>query len=301
MEKIQIGTSNIAYRIIGKGKINIIIEGSINSCNAEWWNFCEKLADKYTFLVYDRAGYGESSKSTLARTPENIVSELESLIKSLNLDNQIILIGHSQGGLYAELFAIRNQSLVKGLLLLDPLSYKDSLFQEKLTADEYKKSGVDKSMSFKIGKAVTRFGLGFLFKGMLKKAPPFYYYHFSKESEDYILKSLQKYSQYETALNEYIFSHNEGNLSSFINMKEKINIPVVLITHSPQKMIAEIEYYGNTSNELAKKVDDLWQHIMEQMMYLSTNNKKVTAENSSHYIHLTDFDLVKEELEQLFI
>ncbi len=66
-------------------------------------------------------------------------------------------------------------------------------------------------------------------------------------------------------------------------------------------MIAEIEYYGNTSNELAKKVDDLWQHIMEQMMYLSTNNKKVTAENSSHYIHLTDFDLVKEELEQLFI
>jgi len=294
--RMDIGSASIAYRVFGEGRIDTVVEGCLGSCSAEWWDICERLSSERTILAYDRAGYGESSVSSLSRTPENIASELESLLGKLDTEERMILLGHSQGGLYAELYALRNPNRVRGLLLLDPLSWEDSVFRERLTPDEFKKSGVDKTASYRIGKLVAGLGLGFLFKGAIKRAPPFYYGAFSEKAEAYIMRSSMKRSQHETSLEEYRLSHAEENLRAFEGADGALDIPITLVAHSPRIMIEEIEYFGNAGHELAAKIDGIWQEIMEGTMRLSTNRRKTIAENSGHYIHLTDFDLVRAEL-----
>ncbi len=103
---INIGSATLAYKIFGKGKVNIVVESSLNSCIGEWWHLAEQLSEKYTILLYERAGYGLSTTSTLIRTPKNIANELHLLLSSIEHEKKLIFIGHSQGGLYVQQYGV---------------------------------------------------------------------------------------------------------------------------------------------------------------------------------------------------
>ncbi len=285
---LDIGSARNAYRIFGDGPIDIVIEGALNSSMYEWTNFCAQRG-QMTVLCYDRAGYGESSPSTGQRNPDTIVDELDQLLCGLEVRRPIVLVGHSQGGLYATLYALKHKEAVKRLILLDPLSVTDSDFKSKLTKSEYQSSGVDKTTMLKMAHLIASWGLAFLFKGMLKKAPPFYYCAYEKDDEHRILKALLKKTHYRTALAEYMYAHDSASLSSFSG---RTSCGISLIRHSPAKLEAEIVEYGGTSPETAKKIEVLWQEIMRAMLKFGSDVEEIEAVNSSHYIHLTEVELV---------
>ncbi len=299
MDFCDIRTAKIAYRIFGTPPVSIVIEGAINSCNAEWWEFCTELT-AHSVLVYDRAGYGESSVSTLKRTPENIVKEFSTLLKNLNIKDDFVLVGHSQGGLYATLFTVLHPEKVKALILLDPLSYRDNDFRSLLSESEFSASGVDKSTTFKIGRILTGLHLGFLFKNQLKRVPPFTYHTFTADAENYILKSLMQPKQYSTALDEYRFSHDETQLAYFSGVAQQVSTKFVLITHSSSKLIEEYVSSWRVDRDLAEKVESIWQKLMEAMITFSKNSEKLIAPNSGHYMHLTDQEIVLSEIRKIF-
>lgn len=303
MNKCDIGSANIAYRIYGSGNRTIVIDSCLGSCSAEWWHIGEALSDKYRILIYDRAGYGESTVSTLSRTPRNIASELNKLLKSLNIDKNIVLLGHSQGGLNAIQYATMYPDQVKGLVLLDPATPFDHEFKEKLSKTEYKKSGGDKTMGFRIGMVITSLRLGFIFKPLLKKSPPFCYCEFSDEVKAYLLKALCKKSTYKTALAEYRFAHKEEYTKDIVGAMKNAalqDIPITLLTHSSEFYIKELEYYANLDQQTARKVEFLWQEIMKRCLLLSRHTEHITAPNSGHYIQLTDYDLIRKSIDCLF-
>lgn len=299
MEVADIGTAKLAYRIFGNGGVNIVIEAALNSCSAEWWHIAEGLANRFTVLVYDRAGYGTSSVSQLKRTPQNIADELYQLILKVGITGKIVFIGHSQGGLYIQQFVRSYPELVKGIILVDPLSANDDKFMDLLSPGEYKKSGVNKLQALKMGAAITSIGLGFLLKPLLKKAPPFYYCKdFSEAAVKYMLSCLIKSKQYKTAVSEYLLSHMENEIK---DLKVKGNfpeIPLILVTHNSKACVEEIMYYGNTTKELAEKIESIWQNIMKEYLYFSPKAKLMQAEKSSHYIHLTEFEIVESALDE---
>jgi pimeloyl-ACP methyl ester carboxylesterase len=300
MDFCDIGTAKIAYRIFGTPPVSIIIEGAINSCNAEWWEFCTELKD-HSILVYDRAGYGESSVSALQRTPENIVKEFSALLQNLNIKNDFVLVAHSQGGLYATLFTLQQPERVKALILLDPLSYRDNDFKSLLSEKEFYASGVDKSKTFKIGRILTGLHFGFFLKGLLKKNPPFNYHTFTTDAENYILKSLMQPKQYSTALEEYRFSHDETQLAYFKGFAQQVSTKFILITHSSSKLIEEYVSIWGVDKDLAEKVENIWQKLMEAMITFSKNLEKLTAPNSGHYMHLTDQEIVLNEIRKILV
>ncbi len=297
MEFCDIGTAKIAYRIFGTSPVSIIIEGAICSCNAEWWEFCTELKDHST-LVYDRAGYGESSVSTLQRTPENITKEFSTLLSNLNIQNDFVLVGHSQGGLYATLFTLQHPEKVKALILLDPLSFRDNDFKSLLTEKEFYASGVDKSRTFNMGKLLTGLHLGFLFKGLFKRIPPLNYHTFTTDAETYILKSLMQPKQYSTALEEYRLSHDEKQLACFKDGAQLLDNKFILITHSSAKLIEEYVSNLRVDKDLAEIVENIWQKLMEAMLTFSKNSERLTASHSGHYIHLTDQEMVLNEIRE---
>jgi len=295
MKLYDVGSAKLAYQIYGAGERTFVIDTALGTCSAEWWHIADRLAKTSRVLVYDRAGYGKSSVSTLERTPANISSELKKLLEGLHIDENIILIGHSQGGLYAVQFAIMFPKTVDGIILLDPATPFDQEFKEALSPKEYKQSGVDKTASLKLGKAVTSVGLGFAVKPLLRKSPPFYYHDFTPEAREYLLRSQCSKNTYKTALAEYAFSHDSVQtkaISEAVSVSALTDLPIRLITHASDFYIKELEQYGGMDAKTAGKVEALWQDIMAKFLSLSRCSEHISAPNSGHYIHLTDEELL---------
>ena len=172
---IQISSAQLAYALYGDGKVGIVIEMGLGASMAEWNQLAKRLSGQKTVLLYQRAGYGASGDSALARTPGNIALELRQLLEQLPHEEQVTLLGHSQGGLYVWKFARMYPELVCRVVLLDPLSPEDYRFRVELTEEEFKKSGADKTEGLRLNLKLTRLHLGWLVKKTMAGAPPFYY------------------------------------------------------------------------------------------------------------------------------
>ena len=110
------------YKIFGNKTVDIVIEMGLGACIAEWESLARKLSEDHGVLVYERAGINHSDKSDKERTPMNIAKELMNLLDEIPHYEKLVVIGHSQGGLYAAEFCGIYPEIVKGLILLDPLS-----------------------------------------------------------------------------------------------------------------------------------------------------------------------------------
>lgn len=282
-----------AYRVFGKGEAELIIEMGLGTSAGEWRHIAEKLSEKYTVLLYER-----SREIKPERTPENIARELRALLQRLGCEKKTMIVAHSQGGLYAQQFARLYPEMTKGLVLLDPLSASDSEYKKILTPDEQKKSGFDKSANLAAMQKLAKLHLGFIIKGVMRKAPPFYYYNgFSAEDTDYILESVTKSEVYASALEEYRLAHEEALVRPLREKEGFPKIPLFLVTHTREFMIKEIEEFGHADRQCAEKAEDLWQSLMKRYLELSAVSEYRQAENSGHSIHLTEPELIDEALE----
>lgn len=68
--------------------------------------------------------------------------------------------------------------------------------------------------------------------------------------------------------------------------------PLTLVTHDSKLSIREIQQFGGATQEQAGKIETLWQEIMGAYLTCAVKGERIWAEHSSHYIHLTDSDLV---------
>ena len=128
---------------------------------------------------------------------------------------------------------------------------------------------------------------------MMASAPPFYYDNsFSKAKRKEILASLGKAQTYETALSEYSCGHDLNELTGLLEKSKSLTATLILVTHDSQISCQEIREFGGASEEQARKIEALWQEIMGAYLSCCENGEWLRAEHSSHYIHLTDPDLV---------
>lgn len=285
------------YKVFGKEPVEIVIEMGLGSCASEWIPFAKQLGKEYGVLVYERAGINQSARSKGERTPHNIAVELHELLHQVNHQEKMILIAHSQGGLYAQQFCRLYPDLVKGMILLDPLSAKDSEFKERLTKKEYKKSGVDKSQNFKIMRTLAKLKLGGITKRMLKNAPPFYYYkEYSQEETTDILSCADSVMYASTVLEEYQCAHEPEEIKGLTDATNFPDIPLILITHSSELAIEESMKFGGNRREFAEKIERMWQEIMKGYLDYSNKSQWIQAEMSTHYIHLQEPELIEKAL-----
>ncbi len=85
-----------------------------------WKTILPALSQEYSVLTYNRPGYGASPMMSTPRDGQHIVTELRILLQELNLPPPYILVGHSIGGLYMQLFARQHPEDVAALVLIDP-------------------------------------------------------------------------------------------------------------------------------------------------------------------------------------
>lgn len=289
---IQIPSARLACEVYGEGSVSLVVEMGLGAVTAEWRQLAERLARRCTVLLYQRAGYGASSASDLPRTPGNIALELRHLLDRLPHAEKLTLLAHSQGGLYAWAFARAYPELTGRLVLLGPLSPQDFRFRAELTETEFRKSGADKTAGLEWNRKLTRMHLSWLVKQMMSGAPPFYYSSFPAADRAEILASLGAVRTYETALAEYRCGHDLIELAGLLKKEEPVAAPLTLVTHDSQTACQEIQKFGGASEAEARKIEALWQEIMDAYLPCAVRAEKLRAPSSSHCIHLTDPELV---------
>ena len=80
-----------------------------------------KITDVRT-MSYDRSGFG---KSELGPNNFNAIDEVDALkkcLETIGIKKNLILVGHSYGGLLVQLYTARYPKLVSGLVLIDPMN-----------------------------------------------------------------------------------------------------------------------------------------------------------------------------------
>lgn len=296
LDSKEIEGQYISYCIFGEGDIDLVIEMGLGAVAGEWWHIAECLSKQFTVLLYER---GRNISKT--RSSKNIAVELHTLLRKLPCKSNIIFLAHSQGGLYAQQFARMYPDMVRGVVFVDPLSANDNTYKSVFpTAEEQKKSGFDKSENFVIMRKMASWHLGFVIKLIMRKAPPFYYYNqFSPEAKKYILNELTKVSLHDASLEEYRLAHEEKEICQLKAKGDFPQIPIVLITHGSEFEIKEIMEFGQTTKDFAAKVEELWQSLMQEYLTFTEQSILLRANNSGHYIHLTDFEVIMQALQWL--
>lgn len=110
------------------GSAIVVFENGLDGKMYWWSKVIPEIAKDATTFAYNRPGYGSSHTVSSPRDGLHIVDELRALLESNELKPPYVLVGHSLGGLYMQLFARRYPEDVAGLVLVDsthPNQFKD--------------------------------------------------------------------------------------------------------------------------------------------------------------------------------
>ncbi|GAA1596207.1 alpha/beta hydrolase [Kribbella hippodromi] len=125
---INRGNRVLTWLEAGSASPSVVFEAGAMSPVVGFAAVFKALAPDHHLIAYDRAGYGGSTP-----VPLDLNLQLGDLIAVLEQAGPSIIVGHSWGGLLAQLATWNRPDLVTGLVLLDPAH---EVFWQELTADE---------------------------------------------------------------------------------------------------------------------------------------------------------------------
>ena len=120
----DVTTSTIAGREVeyvakGQGMPAVVFENGLGG-RLDWWSkVLPPLAAETTVFAYNRPGIGASAPASTRRDGTTIVEELRATLKAKDIKPPYLLVGHSIGGLYVQLFARLHPDEVAGMVLVD--------------------------------------------------------------------------------------------------------------------------------------------------------------------------------------
>lgn len=289
------------YEITGNKGVVVVISTALGSTYAEWRPIVSSLSHTNTVLLYDRAGYGKSSESNETRSPKQIANELNQFLNEVTPGRKYLMVGHSFGGLIVQQFCRDFPEDVIGCVFLDPATTEEVRFRLELSKEQFKKSGIDKKRTIKLGLLFGKFRLLKLFKPLFKKSIPFYYYNgYDEETKNDILQHLCQPVTYRTMWKEYENYQNQKKILRELTEHPFPQIPTTLIIHSTEVMVKEIVEFGGSNIDDARNIDALWKEIMtNHYSKLSNSFKVVVSEKSGHFIHLSDSECLLVSINEI--
>jgi pimeloyl-ACP methyl ester carboxylesterase len=118
---MDVGNYKLHFHILkGQGTPILFDAGGGNDATV-WNDLLPKISEitGTTLIAYDRAGFGKSTLDTNKHGILPGIMGLEAGLHKLGYDKEIILVAHSQGALYATVYACRHPDKVKAAVLID--------------------------------------------------------------------------------------------------------------------------------------------------------------------------------------
>lgn len=98
----------------------VVMEAGHTNYSQSWFKVRPALVRVARVCVYDRAGMGLSDPPARpARTADDLVSDLHTLLERAGVRGPLVLVGHSLGGILVRHYASRHPERVRGMVLVD--------------------------------------------------------------------------------------------------------------------------------------------------------------------------------------
>lgn len=110
------GAGKLHYREWGEGSPVLLIHGT---GGAAWFGSIERFAARHKVVDYDRRGFGGSTPLPARGYVDAQIADAIALIDKLGLRN-LVVVGHSWGGIVALGLAIRAPELIGRMVLMEP-------------------------------------------------------------------------------------------------------------------------------------------------------------------------------------
>lgn len=110
------------YECPVKGAKTLVMIHGAGLNSTFWQSLVPLLESRYSILLYDLSGHGQSSEGHADLSWELLTGELHGLLRSLRLD-RVILMGHDFGAHLAVQFAAAYGSMVESLILISPFAH----------------------------------------------------------------------------------------------------------------------------------------------------------------------------------
>lgn len=122
-EKVTIEAGDInVYRNGGTGPTMVLLSGYGTPAPALDFAPLIRELSAFDVIVVEGFGYGYSDLDVGDRTIENITTELHEVLAKLHVDEPVILVGHSVGGIYARFYANSYPDEVAAVVGIDPMA-----------------------------------------------------------------------------------------------------------------------------------------------------------------------------------
>jgi pimeloyl-ACP methyl ester carboxylesterase len=122
---IQIDGQAIQYLRAGSGAPSVVLVNGAGGPLEGWFRMLPSLLGDATLLAYNRPGIGKSSKPDAPQTGLHMLGQLRALLKTLDLPQPYVLVGHSLGGLLVNLFARHYPGEVAAVVMLEASAPED--------------------------------------------------------------------------------------------------------------------------------------------------------------------------------
>jgi pimeloyl-ACP methyl ester carboxylesterase len=116
--RVAVGGRALYIECTGSGSPTVVLEAGIAS---DWTTVQPHVAEFARVCSYDRPDSpGSRSDPTSQRTAQEVVDDLRAMLITAGETGPYVLVGHSLGGLYVQLYAYQHADEVGGLVLVDP-------------------------------------------------------------------------------------------------------------------------------------------------------------------------------------
>lgn len=115
----QVGERKVAYAVIGDAGPTLVFIAGLGDGLQASRKLAQRLSAHARVVVYDRAGYGDSAPLTTPADGAQTTAELDAVLTAAGAREPVVLIGHSIGGQFAELYASAKPERVAALVLDD--------------------------------------------------------------------------------------------------------------------------------------------------------------------------------------
>jgi pimeloyl-ACP methyl ester carboxylesterase len=273
----------------GHGETTIVIDHSLGG--VEGYLLIDKLAKLGRVVIFDRPGYGRSNSSWKPRTSQQNNLELQSFLRTAQIQPPYILVGDSFGSYNMRLFAHSYPDRVIGLVMTDGL-HEAQMLSLPLRLQIFK---IFLAISFffvSIGAAlgIVRvlglLGVFEIIKPELNRCDP--------DRLNQVKRSFYRASHWLTMAREITSLDTSGKqlrIANDLGDLPVINIKAATFLRIPLPKI----FWGWLMNSADRSRDQI--HL--DLAKVSTNSQQLLAPKSSHFVWIDRSDVMFDAVEEI--
>lgn len=242
----------------------------------EWYPVIESLKQTFRVISFHR----HELRNTTQTGTVAVALQLQKLLKTLDVTEPVLLVGHSYGGLCAQQMAHDYPKHVRGLVLVDSTSVRlrqlDALTLPVLDALSTDQVWLDKCRSYA---EMTRHALCETIQPELTQEQQQLPVNVQQELLDFETDPLL-YSEMATAIEQW-----QDDALTLERRGRLADLPLAVLGRDKELAVNSGIEEGLPEAEL-RLLEDTWERLICEQADLSTQSKLLFVEQASHAIHL---------------